>query len=381
MRRALLTLTVAAATALAVPAVADAAAVDGRGMWIWYLSHSSGGSPARIAAQAKRHGVSTVFVKAADGRARWGQFSRRLVTSLKARGLKVCAWQFVYGRYPRTEADRGVQAARAGADCLVIDAEGQYEGRYVSAQTYMRRLRARVGPDFELALTSFPYVYYHPALPYSVFLGPNGAQDNLPQMYWKTIGVSTDRIYQVTWTYNSVYGRPIYPLGQTYGHPSSAAVRRFRRLAAAYGARGVSWWVWQFSGRRQWAALGAPFDPLTLPPRRDTLPLLKRRYRSDLVVWAQEHLMSLGLLNVVNGNFGTGTERAVRSFQAASGLPVTGQIDADTWRRLLPAGAAPVRWSARRHTASAAGGARVMPQPRNARLPAVRDELRGSPGA
>src|SRR5262249_42718296 len=34
-------------------------AFDGDGMWIWYLSKSEGGSPTRIAAQAKAHGVST----------------------------------------------------------------------------------------------------------------------------------------------------------------------------------------------------------------------------------------------------------------------------------------------------------------------------------
>ena len=83
-----------------------------------------------------------------------------------------------------------------GADCVVIDAESELKGRYAQAQAYMRRLRARVGPDYPLGLTSFPYVHYHPTFPYSVFLGPGGAQFNVPQMYWKTIGVSVDRIFQ-----------------------------------------------------------------------------------------------------------------------------------------------------------------------------------------
>jgi hypothetical protein len=349
-------------------------------MWIWYVSRSSGGVAERIATKAASHGVRTVLIKAADGRDPWRQFSPLLVAQLKQRGLKVCAWQFVYGRYPKTEAERGAEAVRAGADCLVIDAEGNYEGRYAAAQAYLRRLRARVGPGYEVALASFPYVHYHPALPYSVFLGPGGAQENLPQMYWKTIGVSPDRIYQVTWSYNGVYRRPIYPLGQTYGRPSSSHVIRFRRLATAYGARGVSWWVWQYSGSRQWNAVGAPFDPIGLPLRRDTLPLLRRGNRSDLVVWAQQHLLKLRLLSVVNGRFGSGTERAVATFQAANGLPVTGQIDALTWQRLLPSGPAAVRWSARRHRATAASGGRTMNPPLNASEPAIRDELRGKPG-
>jgi Putative peptidoglycan binding domain len=378
MRRALPTLLVA--SFLALPATAFANAVDRDGMWIWRVSRSSGGVPAQMAARAAQHQVGTVIIKAADGRTRWGQFNRPLVAALKQQGLRVCAYQFVYGRYPRAEAERGAEAARNGADCLLIDAEGRYEGRYASAQRYLTRLRARVGPSYEVGLTSFPYVTLHPALPYSVFLGPGGAQENLPQMYWTTIGVSPDRIYNVTYTLNKVYGRPIYPLGQTYARPSFGSVVRFRKLARVYGARGVSWWVWQYSGDPQWNALGSPFDPIGLPIRRDTLPLLRRGSKSDLVVWAQQHLMKLGLLGVVNGRFGAGTQRAVGTFQSTHGLAVTGQIDAPTWQRLLPSGPATVRWSKRRRLAVAAGGRRVMPQPLNARQPAVRNELRGKPG-
>src|SRR3954465_3407475 len=362
-----------AALFLALPGAASAAAVDGGGMWIWYVNRSSAGNLDAIQARAEQHNVRTVYIKAADGRERWGQFSPWLVSQLKLRGLRVCAWQFVYGLRPRTEANLGAAAKRAGADCLVIDAEGHYEGRYAAAQTYIKRLRARVGPNYEVALTSFPYVTYHPAFPYSVFLGPGGAQENLPQMYWKTIGVSTDRIYQVTWTYNGVYGRPIYPLGQTYGNPKAADVLRFRKLGTSYGARGISWWVWQFSGSRQWTAVGSPFEPFGLPPRTDTLPLLSRGNRSDLVVWAQQHLMKLGLLHLVNGRFGSGTQKAVSNFQYANYLPITGQVDAATWQKLLPTGPATVRWSASRRQALAASG-RTMAPPLNARPPRRRAE-------
>jgi hypothetical protein len=385
-RRLLATALAAVLAALcltAAPVPARAAAVDGDGMWIWYVKKSSGGTPGGIAAKAARNHVRTVYIKSADGTTRWPQFNRPLVAALKARGLKVCAWQFVYGVRPKTEANRAAEAARAGADCTVIDAEGRYEGKYVSAQTYMKRLRSLVGPAYEIALTSFPYVHYHPGFPYSVFLGPGGAQDNLPQMYWKTIGTSVDSIYRTTWTYNKVYGRPIYPLGQTYSNPRAADVRRFRQLSTTYGAQGLSWWVWQFSGARQWTALGSAFAPIGIPQRTDTYPLLRRGNRSDLVVWAQQHLMKLGLLNVVNGNFGSGTQNAVFTFQASRGLPVTGQMDTLTWQALLPSGPAAIKWGAKRgavQVEAARHGARPQPTPLNARRPAVRDELRAAPG-
>ena len=137
----------------------------GDGMWIWYVSRSSGGDLARIARKARRHGIETVYIKSSDGASSWSQFTRGLVSYLHARGLRVCAWQFVYGIHPGAEARRGAEAVRKGADCLVIDAESNYEGRYAAADNYVDKLRRRIGRRFPTALTSFPYVDYHPGLP------------------------------------------------------------------------------------------------------------------------------------------------------------------------------------------------------------------------
>ena len=250
---------------LAAPAASRAAAVDGDGMWIWYVSRSSGGTPDGIAAKAARNNVRTVYIKSADGKSRWAQFNRPLVQALKARGLKVCAWQFVYGSNPKTEADRAAEAARAGADCTVIDAEGHYQGKYVSAQTYMTRLRRKVGPNYEVALTSFPYVHFHPGFPYSVFMGPGGAQ--------VTCRRCTGRRSGRRWT------RSTGPPGPTTRSTAARSTRWARPTPtrarptcgasgcwpATYGAKGLSWWVWQFSGARQWTALGSPFAPSEHP--------------------------------------------------------------------------------------------------------------------
>jgi hypothetical protein len=150
---------------------------DGQGMWIWYVSKSNGGNVASIVAQAHAAGVSTLFIKSSDGSSNyWSQFSPQMVAELHANGIKACAWQYVYGTNPAGEANLGAQAAANGADCLVIDAEGEYEGHYAAAQTYINDLRAKIGPAYPLALAAFPYVNYHPSFPYSVFLGPNGAQ-------------------------------------------------------------------------------------------------------------------------------------------------------------------------------------------------------------
>src|SRR3954454_11286312 len=152
---------------------------EGDGMWIWYASRSSGGSPDAIAGRAAASGIETVFLKSSDGPNYWSQFNLAYVNALKARGLRVCAWQYVYGRQPTTEAKLGARAIRNGADCLVIDAEIEYEGKYAQASTYITKLRAYAGDDYPIGLAGWPYVDYHPGYPFSVFFGPGGAQFNV----------------------------------------------------------------------------------------------------------------------------------------------------------------------------------------------------------
>ena len=99
----------------------------------------------------------------------------------------------------------------------MIDAEAEYEGQYAAAQTYINDLRAKIGAAYPLALASFPYVSYHPSFPYSVFLGPGGAQYNAPQMYWKDIGTRSTPSTPTPTSATASTARPIFPLGQTYG--------------------------------------------------------------------------------------------------------------------------------------------------------------------
>jgi len=370
------------AGAPAPPAAVSPGPFGGTGMWIWELSRSSGGRAQAIVAKAKANGVSTVFVKSSDGSSAWGQFSPALIAALKGGGLRVCAWQYVYGRHPTTEAALGVRAARLGADCLVIDAEMEYEGRYAAAQRYVRALRRGVGARYPVALAGFPYVDYHPAFPYSVFLGPGGAQFNAPQMYWKDIGVSVDQVYRHTYLDNAVYGRAVVPLGQLYSSPRSADIRRFRVLAGAYGAPGLSWWDWQEAPTYAFQAISQePVAPTALVARPGPPPL-HRGARGDLVVWAQQHLRGAGISSAVDGFYGVRTTHAVAVFQRTRALSPTGRLDASTWAALLGAPTARVDWTApagaRRRSAvrpaSATGSAGSAPA--SATLPPVRNEIR-----
>jgi hypothetical protein len=357
-----------------------------QGMWIWYVDQSQGGSPAAIVATAHRHHIGTVYIKEGDGATRWDQFNGALVRALHHGGLKVCAWQFVYGDAPEAEARVGAAAVRAGADCLVIDAEAEYEGKYAAADLYLRSLRARIGAGFPLSLAGFPYVDYHPAFPYSVFLGPGGATVNQPQMYWKDIGTSVRGVFAHTYLYNRVWGRPIFPIGQTYGAPGRLGLRLFRRYSASYGAV-PSWWDWQETIVPEWQALGSRQGRLKLPGFTPAVeyPLLRIGAKGDLVVWAQERLITAGDDVEVNGIFERRTRRAVRAFQEAHGLTPDGKLGSETWAQLVNytpfrvewAAAAPIVSSLERGAPGSGPhpGPPVAHKPLSATLPAVRDEL------
>jgi hypothetical protein len=257
------------------------------------------------------------------------------------------------------------KAVVTGADCFLIDAESEYEGRYAQAQSYTRALRQAVGPDYPIGLSSFPYVDYHPRLPYSEFLAPGGAQFNVPQVYWKTIGDTVDEAMDHTYRYNRPYARAVVPVGQAYGGTSSSDVFRFRQVAAVQQSAGVSWWSWEAASASNWDALGQPLTAFTGVPPATDYALVARGAKSDLVRWAQEHLQAAGQPVVVDGAFGSGTETAVKNFQTASGLPATGEIDTATWRMLTDRfDPVPQNYAKRSAKVSAAGAGSGWPAPR-----------------
>jgi hypothetical protein len=322
------------------------AVFSGDGMWIWQLQKSNGGDVNAIAAQAHAAGIETVFVKSSDGTTPWPQFSPQLVAALHELGLRACAWQFVYGADPAGEAAQGARAVATGADCLVIDAETRYEGNYAQAQQYIGALRAAIGPAYPLGLTSFPYVDFHPRLPYSVFLAPGAAQVNLPQVYWKAIGGGVDAVSAKTLAHNRIYGAPIAPLGQTYNAAPPADIQRFRQVWASYGSGGLSWWSWQASSLSAWSTLAAP-PPAPVPLPDPGWPSLAKGNKGDQVIWLQQHLTAFAPSVPINGVFGTSTAQGLAGLQSARGLPPTGETDPATWQALLALPFVPVDWTAR----------------------------------
>ncbi|MBJ7469993.1 MAG: peptidoglycan-binding protein [Solirubrobacteraceae bacterium] len=317
------------------------------GMWIFDLDAADGGTPAAILARARAARVSTVFLKSADGSTSQGsQFSAEFVRALQAGGVRVCAWQYVYGTAPEAEAAIAIASIRAGADCFVINAEKEYAGRYAEAQRYLAALRAGVGAEYPVGLSSFGLPTSFPNFPFSVFLGPGGAQVDMPQVYWREFEQPVALISARVASGHRIYGRPIAPMGQTYNGATEDDVQSFRSTWAAYGAQGLSWFRWGVTPPEVWEALAQPAP--TLDPEDDPgWQAFALGSSGDGVVWLQQHLAAVDPSVEIDGVFGAGTDAALRRFQAKQGFPETGQTGPRTWQALLALTPKRVDWAAR----------------------------------
>ena len=322
-----------------VPAGELPESVRGVGMWIWYVWRAEP-SLQDIIDRAQANGVRTVHIKSGDGTRYWSQFDRA-VGPLRAAGLRVCAWQYVRGRKPVAEAAIAARAVRAGADCLVVDAEIEFERyrtRYQRAARYMRALRARVGTAYPVGLTTFAYVDLHGRFPYSAFLnGPNAAQFTMPQVYWKAFRASPALAVERTMRWNRIYGKPIALLGSTYMRESAVAIRRFRCASQAAGVGGESWWEWKNTRRGQWKWLASPLTcrASLARPGATRYPVIGMRSRGDAVRRLQQLLRGQGIGARINGVFSANTRDALAAYRAQRGLAGGPSTDDAVWADLI----------------------------------------------
>ena len=99
---------------------------------------------------------------------------------------------------------------------------------------------------------------------------------------------------------------------------------------------------------------------------------LALKAKGDEVIWLQQHLASYDTDGGRRRRLRRADRHALRNFQAAHALPVTGTTDPATWQAVLALAVRPVDWTAK---------AQASTRARAAALPARRDELAGDPRA
>ena len=322
----------------AEPAGAAASPLDSTALWV-----SGPQTGAAIAAGAAQGGVRSVFVKAGEGPAPAPGYSAALVSGLRGAGLGVCAWTFDRGADPIGEAAVAIAAVRAGVACLVVDAEGEYDGRYYAAQRFVAALRRALGRRFPIGLAGQAETFQHPGFPYSVFLGPGAFDFTMPQMYWHELRLSVQGVFAVALGESAVYGRPVLPVGQLFDGVTPAEAEAFLVAAHTHGAAGASFFDLDAATPALLAALGP--KPIPLLRARTTLPTVRAGADGDAVLWAQELLNAAGARLPVGGFYGAQTERALLRFQARRHLHRSGLLDPPTWRALLRLRAREPSWA------------------------------------
>ena len=324
----------------------------GKGMWIWLAEQAEGGDPAAIVARAQSVGLTHLIVRTASLSEGFyaGPFLDRLLPLAHAANIRVYAWDFPYLDNVDADVARAVKAITYltpdghRVDGYVADIELKSMGVNVTPDTgkhFGVALRRAVGPNYPLiACVPRP----NPALTEYPFADVVAAFDAIaPMVYWlhgdpgnHIAGALRDL---------AVYGKPVLPVGQAYdagaeggppGVPPREELIRFMQAGDQLGAAGVSWWSWQHATQEAWDAIrdAAEFrlpvgDPVG--------------YTAGQVKAYQTLLHSLGFTTPIDGSWGERTGQAVREYQAAARLPVTGMIDEATRQLMLTPFAPPVQ--------------------------------------
>lgn len=259
--------------------------LQGKGYFIWKIRDCENGNPNAIASVAYQAGLTHVLIKVANGIYAYNyDYERRIdfvpevVRALRARGIQVWGWHYVYGNDPAGEARIAARRVRElDLDGFAIDAEVEYKapGRRSAAGIFMRQLRAGL-PDTPLALSSYRYPSYHPQLPWREFL--ETCDLNMPQVYWMQANNPGTQLRRTLQEFqNMTPYRPVFPTGAAFRErgwqPTPGEVTEFLETARSLGLAGVNFWSWDYTRRylpELWQLI-ADFDWQGQPPAADIM--------------------------------------------------------------------------------------------------------------
>lgn len=239
---------------------------DGKWVWIWNWPRCDGGEATTVAQRLKAAGCAGALVKAHDG-PYWfdqGQPWREICRALKAFGLRVAGWAYLYGHDWQGEAQRAIETIHYGeADAYVMDVESEFKGRPDVAEALCQRLRQGVGQDFPLFYSTFAIARYHQQFPYAAF--ERHCSGTLPQVYWNAFRWPVEQA--LGWTYEDyaslgIAADRILPVAGAYAqgfvaYPSGEELQRFVQSAGERGSKGVSFWSYEHMDDIRWRALEA----------------------------------------------------------------------------------------------------------------------------
>jgi hypothetical protein len=316
----------------------------GKGMWIWQAQSAEGGNAQAIVARAQRHGMTHLYVYMGSSIKGFigGPFLDAVLPVAHAAGIRIYGWDFPYLDNIEADVARAAQAARYVTptghriDGFAADIEFRSMGVNLSPATtdwYGHLLRHTVGPGFPLIAVVPRPTHATTYYPYETVVKMFDAI--APMIYW--MGNDPAVAVQMAYARLAPFGKPILPVGQAYdgfpeggppGVPNRGSIHRFMGAVADHGGTGVSFWSWQHATQEVWQAVS---DAAVFQLPVGDLSV----FRADQVRAYQVLLTSLGFGVPPTGVWGAESDAAVRAFQKAARLPVTGGIDPQTRAYLL----------------------------------------------
>ncbi len=233
-------------------------ALEGKGMMIWNIRSCESGNADQIASVAQAAGLTNVLIKVADA-ANYHNVDRNtkvdlvppVVSALKAKGMQVWGWHYVYGYNPSDEGNTAVKrVTELGLDGYIIDAESEYKlpGREDNARTFMSIVRNGLS-NIPIALCSYRFPSYHPQLPWQAFL--EKCDYNMPQVYWEKADNPGPQLQRSVREFNALTPvRPVIPTGPIYKSgdwtAKPAEITAFMDMAKQLGLTSVNYFAWDY---------------------------------------------------------------------------------------------------------------------------------------
>lgn len=231
--------------------------LQGKGFFTWRLPLCDGGNPAKMAFNAQAARLSHVLLKIADGPSVYRGEAKlatdmvpAAVEALRAAGIQVWGWHFVYGDQPDGEAMVAIQRIKQfNLDGYVVNAEGSYEtqSKRGAARRFMEQVRSAVGSDLPIGLSSYRYPSVHSSFPWAEFL--QDCDIAMPQVYWVQAHNPAVQLQKTVREYqNSSFfpTRTVIPTGAAYREggwqPTVGEIQEFMLAVKQLNLSAMNFW-------------------------------------------------------------------------------------------------------------------------------------------
>lgn len=238
--------------------------LSGKGILIWMLDRC--GDPVGLAEMIQSAGFDWVSIKLQDYTTLGDGVVTKdgndhsvtidyhaYVNALRARGIVVCAWGYVYGSDPIQEAAATVRIANEfEIEYWMIDAETEYKkvpGARASA--YCNEILRSI-PRLKLGLCSYRFPKLHGDFPWASFLPY--VSFHAPQMYWEGAHDAGDELRKSYQQLLALKEIPYIPIGSCYPAknwtPTASDMRDFYAVVQELGL--TAWGYYEYYYMRLW---------------------------------------------------------------------------------------------------------------------------------